>query len=318
MLQLLCALFLSLAFIGPPYKAIVVDAETKRPVEAAAIERLDERGVIGVLTADAKGEFTLPASTVHLRISRIGYSPLEVTRSARPDSQPDTIRLYAQHMALQEVLVRPGKPVTLASLPGKVKTIGSGLLPGQAVAMLMRPATITAPAGLQLTALRLYLNDRPQEGRLRIRLLNVVGGASEQDPPKPGIVDLLPTPLLCGPEELGRLPKNTLLLNLTPYALTVPPEGVYVMVECLLTEPNLTPESVKLQPGSKHELAITARTATNEPVLLLRPYNVFPRLQASYAAPTTHIWYRLGTSAAWAQRATRSYCVRMELDALLH
>ncbi|RSK43643.1 peptidase associated/transthyretin-like domain-containing protein [Hymenobacter perfusus] len=301
---------------APVYKALIVDAKTGQPVEFAAVEQLDDRGIIGGLTASSHGEFSLPSPTVHIRVSRLGYTPLEVTRLARSDNRPDTIRLFPQATALQEILVRPGRPVTLATFPDGGRLIGSGLLPGQAVAVLLRPDRRTTATALQLMTLRLYLAERPKEGRLRIRLLNVIGGGDEQNPPRPGVVDLLPTPMVYGLRELADLPGKTLTLNLASYSLTVPAEGVYVMVECLLTNPDLVLESVKLQPGKKPQLLIKAHTATKESVVAFTPLTVYPKLTANYAVPTNTIWYRTGATTSWVQRITHSYSVRMELDAL--
>lgn len=111
------------------------------------------------------------------------------------------------------------------------------LVPGQSIAMLLVPPA-SAPVGKAcvLDQIRLFLLDKPRQGRLRVRLVNVVAASALGATARPGTADLLPEAAIFTTSQLAATHKQ-LTLDMSQYNLLLPAEGLCVIVECLPTKP---------------------------------------------------------------------------------
>jgi hypothetical protein len=82
-----------------------------------------------------------------------------------------------------------------------------------------------------VSEVRLFLNGQPRQGRLRVRLVELLAGP----PACPGIHDLLPTPSVFTHEQLAQVRKGLLVLAVSAANLLLPAAGLCVVVKCLPT-----------------------------------------------------------------------------------
>ena len=124
--------------LSSAYQGSVVDAKTRQPIPAATVQLLKGSG--GQVTGAAE-RFTLAGlvdPTIHLRMSSLGYAPVEMTRFLQVG--PDTIRLTAVAQALPSVEVRPRQVETLQPFVKTPRILkGYYLLPSSDFAAALPP-----------------------------------------------------------------------------------------------------------------------------------------------------------------------------------
>lgn len=170
---------LVLPLVAPgSYSAVVVDATTSQPLAGVRLLAADSPAALG--STDAHGRFTLASPPRRLTMTQPGYAPLSVSLPA--DTRvADTLRLLPLAYTLPEVAVRPPRTQTLLSVADGGDDLGRTLYPGQAVALpLTRPATAPADQPCVLHTVRLWLHERPRQGRLRVRLVDVLAGPPDR------------------------------------------------------------------------------------------------------------------------------------------
>lgn len=306
-------LLLSLTLLGSapptPYSAVVVDAATNQPLPGVHVQT-DQPGVAA--STDAHGRFTLADPPRTLDLSLLGYAPLRcAVPLAPPGPRAYTLRLLPRSYALAEVAVRPPRSVTLVSVAPGGPELGRRLYPGQAVALLLaRPATAPPDQPCVLSDVRFSLRERPQQGRLRVRLVEVLAGS----PARPGTRDLLPTPAVFSTEQLAQARKGELALDVSASNLLLPAAGLCVVLECLPTDPADRGAAVTVAPGAQGRSTVTL---TTEPGQAPRSYagEDFPLLAAGRGVgPGT--WSSYADRPQWTTRAAISYTVRTEVRIL--
>ncbi|MBG8552390.1 peptidase associated/transthyretin-like domain-containing protein [Hymenobacter guriensis] len=299
---------------GHAYHAVVVDALSGQPLRGVRVENTQAPTPFGALTTDADGHFAITLAPVHLRLQLLGYAPLEVHRAAYSAERPDTLRLTQQAFMLEAVTVHPEKVVTLSTVLARGPRMTRSLNPGQAVAMLLLPPTSAAPTAqpYYLDQVRLFVANQPTEGRLRIRLLQARPDSSGR--PTPLGPDLLPQPLEYGPGQLAELRRGQLVLDISKYGRQLPPAGLFVVVECLPTNPADQVVSYALPKGGKGNIKILLSpspadaSATHEVEA-----NAYPTLQGQRLKGSNATWSRLDATRPWKQYAGITTNIRAEL-----
>lgn len=296
---LLAGLFLTLP-TSSDYSAVVVDARTNRPLAGVNVRDVKAPAPTAPVVTDATGRFTLSADQVHIQFNMLGYAPL-VINQLHP--QGDTIRLLPQAMVLSEVSVRPPKATILSTVPPKGSTMDRRILPGQSVALLVTPP-VGAPVGQAcvLDQVRLFMADRVKEGRLRIRLVNVVPGAGLGSAAQPGLADLLPEPALYSAAQLSDLSHGRLILDIAKYGLLLPPEGLCVVIECLPTNPADKPVAVTVPAGGKGKLHVVVASDPTDPTTShVLEADDFPLLSGQRGLANNPTWSRSTSKPQWRQ-----------------
>jgi len=303
------SLLLLLTQLAPAsYSAVVVDATTSQPLAGVRVQATEPP--TGVVITDDQGRFTLATAARTLTLTRLGYAPLQLTLPA--DARlADTLRLLPQAYALPEVAVRPPQVRTLLSVPAGGAELGRTLYPGQAVALLLtRPADAPADQPCVLGMVHLWLRERPQQGRLRVRLVDVLPGP----PDRPGTRDLLPTPAVFSLAQLTQARRGELVVDLTPYNLLLPAAGLAVVVECLPTDPADLGTTVSAAADGRGHTTVTL---AGSPGQASRTYagTDFPMLTARHGTgPGTWSYYPNRTG--WTTRSAVAYTVRTEVTVL--
>jgi hypothetical protein len=315
LLILLCSFLFPTPTPGPQ-TGVVVDATTSHPLAGVEVRRLDAPEPAVQITDEA-GRFIFPTTSVRLRLNRLGYAPLEITRrQATPGSPTDTIRLLPKDIVLGEVSVRPGKIITLTTLPKTGSNLGRGLMPDQAVGMLlMPPAGASAGQVCVISQVRLYLANRPKEGRLRIRLVNVVSGLGADTTSRPGAADLIPEAAVFSHAQLRDASRGIITLDLAKYNLLMPPSGVCVLVECLTTNPmDQVVSTIIPPPNSSGKRYVVLAPLANREATRQVDANDFPVLKGKFATSECPTWSRNPPKFHWWRRKGLYSNVRVELS----
>ncbi len=298
-----------LGFQPPTYSAVVVDAATNRPL-AGVLVRTDGSGT-AVTSTDTHGRFTLAGLPQGIGLSLPGYAPLHVAMPAQLTTA-DTLRLLPRSYALDEVAVRPPRSSTLASVPAGGPALGRRLFPGQAVALLLeRPASAPADQPCVVSEVRLFLSERPHQGRLRVRLVELLAGP----PAQPGIRDLLPTPAVFTLDQLAQARKGILVLDVSAANLLLPAAGLCVVIECLPTDPADQTATITIAPGVKGHTTVTLTGGAPSLPPRTYPAQDFPLLTAGRGAGAG-TWSYYPNRPVWTARSAVSYTVRTEVRLL--
>ncbi|GAB2785112.1 hypothetical protein HNQ93_002534 [Hymenobacter luteus] len=150
---------------------------------------------------------------------------------------------------------------------------------------------------IETITIRLRPN-KPTEGRIRVRLVSVAPGASSG----PGAHDLLPDAPVYTAAYLAALPTPLLTLNVADKELRLPPEGVYVLLEGLTTDPAETCVPMTKQDPTPWQI-ITATEPRNPATHRRTPANKFPAFVfATSLTPVTTV-FRHCHHSAWLPRA---------------
>jgi hypothetical protein len=290
---------------GTPYSAVVVDATTNRPLENVSVRVGSGAGV----STNAQGVFTLDAASGQaLALNRLGYAPLNYTLPTATTGS-DTLRLLPQAYVLSDVAVRPPRAQVFSSTPPAGPELNRGVLPGQSIALLVtRPAGTPADQPCIVSQVHLYLSDKVKEGRLRVRLVNIVREAGQPD--RPGLNDLLPAPVVYSTEQLRSAPKGNLLVDLSAYNLLLPAEGLCVVVDGLPTDPATDVVSVKADPKGNVMVVVVPHAGGPSQT---RPSDGFPHLVAKREAGT-RTWGRSPSRPTWAVAPGLAYTVRADVS----
>lgn len=216
--------------------------------------------------------------------------------TAPPVTGPDTLR---SSVRLAEVKVLPKATVVLSSIGRKRSTPhGALFIPGYQYAVLLQPEAGSEAAIIETLAVRLRPN-KPTEGRIRIRLVSVVPGAS----PAPGLHDLLPDAPVYTAAQLAALPTPLLTLNLARYELRLPPEGAYVLVEGLTTDPAETCVPMAKDDPTPWQI-ITATDALNPATHRRTPADKFPAFAFATSRTAVTTVFRHCHHEAWMPRSS--------------
>ena len=280
----------------PPYSAVVVDARTNQPLAGVVI-----RDLKSALTAttDNAGRFSLPQVPGQLQLNLLGYAPLQLAQAT--GSPPDTLRLLPRSMVLGDVVVRPGKVTLLSTGTAKGAHLARGLSPGQALAMFLAPPA-QSPAGQAsvLDQIQLFLLDRPLEGRIRVRIVEALPGLSQGSPARPGPADFLPEAAVFSLAQLQALPRGQLTVDVSKYSLLMPPQGIFIVVECLPTNPADQVVAVTQAPDSKHPTQIVlAPDPQNLTTAHTVPSDKYPAFEGRRVAEEEITWLRLSQKQPW-------------------
>jgi hypothetical protein len=313
-LLLFASLLLNLA--APAYTAVVVDARTNQPLVGVNVQDYSVALPIMPLVTDATGRFSVYQAPVHVQLRMLGYTPLEVTRTAHSPANPDTLRLQPQALVLAEVAVKPGKAAILSTTSAKADKMARRILPGQSVAMQVLP-----PAGSAclLNEVRLYLQDKPKEGRLRLRLVNVLAGTAPGNAVLPGLADLLPEPVIYSASQLADMPHGRVTLDLSKYGLQIPAEGLCVVVDCLPTDPADKPIAVTKPANGRGGLKVVLAPNPND---LTTAHTLdadkFPVLEGQRSGGTSATWARSTSKPDWRPSGPGSSNIRAELNVFVY
>jgi hypothetical protein len=244
-------------------------------------------------------------------LSLLGYASLHIPVPAQPTAA-DTLRLLPRSYALDEVAVRPPRSSTLVSVPAGGPELGRRLYPGQAVALLLeRP--LSAPAGQPcvVNEVRLFLSNHPPQGRIRVRLVEVLPGL----PVHPGIRDLLPTPVVFTPQQLAQARKGVLMLDVSAANLLLPASGLCVVIECLPTDPADQTATITIAADVKGHTIVTLIGGVPGRLPRTYPGQDFPLLRAGRGAGVG-TWNYYSKRSVWTTRSAVSYTVRTEVRLL--
>lgn len=303
---MLSLLFASLLLAQTPttaYSAVVVDASTNKPLAGVSVRG---KGTKDGVTTDAHGFFKLGGSPTELDLSLLGYAPLHRAVPAQP-SATDTLRLLPTSYVLEAVTIRPPKVVTFSSVPKEAPEMGRRLLPGQSVALLLeRPATAPTDKPCVLSEVRIFMQDKPKQGRLRVRLVNIQGSGTDT---RPGSNDLLPAATVFSTEQLRAAPKGVLTLDVSEYGLLLPVEGLCVVVDCLPTDPADLSIKVTTEKG-RSTVALAA--SAGGPVHNV-PGEEYPMLEAKRGVGA-RTWSRFPDRPEWTTRASLFYTVHTDVS----
>lgn len=303
MLSLLLASLL-LVQTPPTYSAVVVDATTNKPLANVSVRATGSKDGT---TTDAHGIFKLGGSPTQLDFALLGYSALHLAVPAQPTSA-DTLRLLPTSYVLDAVTIRPPKVVTFSSVPKEGAEMGRRLLPGQSVALLLeRPASAPADKPCMLSEVRIYLQDKVKEGRLRVRLVDIQGSGTSA---RPGSNDLLPAPSVYSTEQLRAAPKGVLLVDVSQYGLLLPAEGLCVVVDCLPTDP--ADQDIKVTNDGKGHSTVTLATAAGAASHNV-PGDDYPSLE-SRRGVGLRTWSRFPARPEWTTRANLFYTVHTDVS----
>lgn len=306
-------LFAGLLLAPPPtYSAVVVDAATNQPLAGVSVRT---GSASPAATTDTRGRFSIAvAPSATLELALLGYARLRLPVPAQPTSA-DTLRLLPQAYALADVQVRPPRELTFSSVSERAHEFGHDLFPGQALAMLVaRPATVPAEQPCVLKSVRLYLRDKPQEGRVRLRLVAIQPVADGHA--RPGSNDLLPVPLILSLEQLQAAPRKQVVIDFSSYNLLVPAAGLCVVAECLTTDP--VDVFFKFQWDEKKKRpSIGLSHNPGGPAERLVYWHDFPSFTARQGVgPQT--WYRVRPQGEWQDKTPVTGTVRADITVLAY
>ena len=303
---------LLLAPLPPKATVIVVDAGTRLPLAGVTVRNLDAMLSVAPVVTDGFGRFEHPRPSLHVQLSRLGYVVKLVDRPLKAIAAPDTLLMEPAAVALGEVSVRPGKALRLQSNTEKGEHIGRRLLPGQAIAVQLVP-----PAGqsCQVNTLRFLLTEKTHEGRIRVRLLNALPGPSEGHL-KPGTTELLSQPVLLSNELLVAAKKGYVQVDLSSFNLTLPAEGVFVVLETLPTDPADKPVAVTHNANNKGGLKMVLATNLDDLTTShTLPTEDFPLLAGLRANGTpTYSWF--SSRPVWQELGGAGTNIHVELSVL--
>lgn len=242
---------------------------------------------------------------VQLQLNFLGYAPLRIERSATLVSRPDTLRLLSESMVLGDVIVRPGKVTVLSTVPAKGTHLARGLSPDQAIAMFLAPPAQTSIDKASLIdQIHLFMLERPQEGRIRVRIVDVLPGLTPGSSPRPGPADLLPEAAIFSLTQLQSCPRGELIVDVSKYSLLMPPTGICVVIECLPTNPDDQVVAVTQSTDGKHHtqivLAPNPKDLTTAHTVGSEKYPVFEGRRASDGGGT---WLRLDQKQLWRRQS---------------
>lgn len=296
-------LFCSLLSRETPYQGVVVNAKTRQPVPAATVQLL---GVNGGVVTDVAGRFTLASvsgSSLHLRVSSLGYAPTELTRPL-PAAAADTILLNPTTEALPDVTVRPRQELTLqpfSKLP-KVST-GYYLIPSAEFALELPPLA-EGRTGM-LSQVRLQF--RPgrfsvHQGGLRMRLLARPDTTKASALNGPSGKDLLPAPITLSAVQIAAAANGAVSLDLSKYNLAMPATGLFVVLEGIGLSPEHQYVSIT-QPSKGHSALLVTGTDPKDP----KTYEVtkleeYPQLAIAESADPSITWSRGSNGKGWRLR----------------
>lgn len=301
---------LLLAPLPPTATVIVVDAGTRLPLAGVTVRNLEALLSVSPVITDGAGRFEHPRPGLHVQLSRLGYAPKLVNRDLKTSTVPDTVVLEPASVALGEVSVRPGKVLLLESNSTKGARIGRTLSPGQLVAVQLVP-----PAGqsCQVDMMRFILAAKTHEGRIRVRLLNAIPGGPYGHP-QPGTTELLAEPILISNERLVAAKKGYVQVDLSPYNLTLPVEGVFVVLETLATNPADKPVTITQPASGRGKLTVVLSTnpddLTTSHTLDMDTYPTLAGLRGE--GTPTYSWFN--SRPGWKELGGASTNVHIELS----
>ncbi len=303
----------------PVYTAVVIDAITRQPLVGVTVREEGDPLPAAALTTDAAGRFQLDKPPVMLRLNRLGYAPLVVRRPVGAANQPDTLRLLPQVFALGEVAVRSPQAVVLSSVDPKGKSMSRNLIPGQAVASyLVAPATTPAGQTCILDQLRFFLASRVEEGQLRVRLVTAQPAPLHPGSQmQPGSADLLPEPITLTAGQLSAFSRGRVSFDLSKYKLPLPTEGVFVIIECLATNPEDKFIAVThTTTGRDKRQIVVGPDPANSATSHVLSGESLPSLEGQFAPGNFTMWSRHSPEKQWEHIGSAN--VRVELSVLTY
>lgn len=306
MVLLLCGL---LTVPAGPYSAVVVDATTNRPLEAVSVRDPDSN--TGTTTT-AQGTFTLATTPKRVALSRLGYASLTLTLA--PGSRLDTLRLLPQNYVLGDVVVRTPRSFLMSSGKQGGQQGGFNVFPGQSLATLLsRPEDLSPDQPCVVTQVRLYLQEKPKQGRVRVRLTTLERATAAGKPAQPGSQDILPIPFVFSTEQLAAARKGELLIDLSAYNILLPPDGLCVVLEALPTNPD-----DKLSGISRDEKnRVTVHLSRNNGQRQDLPGKDFPVFTYRLNAGGT-TWFRVTARPTWQSTSASHDALRTDVQLLLY
>jgi len=303
----------------PVYTAVVVDAITRQPLAGVTVREESDPAPAAALITDAAGRFQLDKQPIALHLNRLGYAPLVVRRAGRVASQPDTLRLLPQVFVLGEVAVRAPRAAVLSSTEPKGKSMARHLVPGQAVALYLAPPTTTlAGQASVLDQLRFFLASRVAEGQLRVRLVTAQPAPLHPGSQvQPGPVDLLPEPFTLTASQLAAFSRGRVSLDLSKYKLPLPAEGLFVIIECLATNPEDKFIAVThTTTGRAKRQIVLGPDAANPATAHVVADEDLPSLEGQFAPGNFTMWSRHNSQKPWEHSGSAN--VRVELSVLTY
>ncbi|RPD44311.1 hypothetical protein DNI29_21620 [Hymenobacter sediminis] len=197
------------------------------------------------------------------------------------------------------VLVRPNPPVTLASIGVKASAqTGTLVAPGLQFGILFRPAPELAPSLVEQLVVR-WRPNHPTAGRVRIRLVGVQADSLRSPSP----YDLIPFAAIYTAAQLAALSDQVLRIDLSAYGLRLPPEGVYILVEGLPTDPAETAVVMQRDDPTPWQ-RITATDPLNPATYRRTPASAFPALRTAESVTTVQTLVREFPTKPWRTRQT--------------
>lgn len=314
-----CFLILLSSLLGPPtgsagaYSGVVVDAVTGVPLASVSV-RDSIPGLTAATLTDAAGHFTLAARPARLALRCLGYAPLVLDLAPAAGREPDTLRLLPRAYALQNVTVQRPQNYRLTSA-ARGRDIQCWLLPGQKLAqVLRRPPELPLTQSCVLRQVRLYLRGKPRAGRLRLRLVRLQVSPFGELQPEGG--DLLPRPLVFSPAQLAQLAKGVLTVNLEEYNVLLPPDGLALVAEVLVTDSATVDTRIAVTTVGRRRrtsLGVAVGSAPAEPVAW------YPQLLGREVEANPFWRYFPRRSPSWVNNnPPLSLALHTELDVLIY
>ena len=306
----IATLLLSTSLLSsPPYRGVVIDAQTHQPVVGATVQHVkehsDESGAAFDAT-DVGGRILLTGTvgtTVHLRVSSLGYATADLTRPLR-ESGADTIRLEPASQSLSDVTVRPGQVLTLMAFRKTPKSAtGAFMIPSVEMALELPPL----PGGKTGTLNQVRLQFRPtkysvHQGGLRVRLLARPDTSRATAANGPSGIDLLAAPILITAAQAAAAPGGLYTLDLVGQNVTMPANGLYVLLEGYGVTDNQQYVSLTMPSKSHSALLITGTNPQDPKTFEVTKLDEYPQLALGETNDPSITWSRGSNGKGWRLR----------------
>jgi CarboxypepD_reg-like domain len=299
---MLSALLLSLSALlvsspdqGSSYQGVVVDAVTRRPLPSVTVHDINHKAT---LVTNAAGSFQLQGidkGPVQVRLTSIGYVPIDYTRPVRP-GQNDTLFLTPVAQQLTGVTIRPQREVSLNALGPKFsKAHGYIMIPSVNIAALIPPLPGNSTGVLSKVLLQ-FDTKNIKQGGVRILLFASPTANPSAVPVGPS---LLPEPLIVSAATMAAASKGLLSLDISSYNVQMPANGVFVQIEGVasVSEQEFVDISAPTR-GKGSAMVVLASSKEDVKTYVATKLNEFPLL-ASAETVSNSTWFKGSDGYGW-------------------
>jgi hypothetical protein len=277
---------------APPFRLVLVDAFTRRPLPGVVARAGNQRA-----SSDAEGVVVLPSRPVKVQFTYAGYSTLTTMLAGETDKAvTDTIGLLPKPIILAEAVVN-SKQLLLSTTGQAYKSpyryATNLLIPGNKIAVVyQRP---DSSKRYYIREIELHFVQKFAEGRIRVKVVAL------GDDGKPLDRGLLPDTVF-STRQLSRAKNDwATKIDVSRYDLFIPARGAAVMVECLPSAEQETMVGTRKieEPGNAIRMMVDTQLASaGTATARSTPFFDYPQLSTSMEF-VAQSWVWRKPSAQW-------------------